>query len=127
MNLNKVIYIMGVSGVGKSTIGDLLSKELGIPYFDGDDFHPKANVIKMSNGIPLDDNDRQSWLVSLNNLARKQLENNTCIIVCSALKKRYRDILNRGIQNNVKWVHLHGSFEQITSKLKKRSDHYNAQ
>ncbi|MGQ1911017.1 NADP-dependent phosphogluconate dehydrogenase [Marinifilum sp. RC60d5] len=124
MNLNKVIFLMGVSGCGKSTIGKLLSEELDIPFFDGDDYHPQANIEKMSNGIPLNDEDRYDWLVTLNELAKKQLQNNTCVIVCSALKESYRDILNRNIKNQVKWVHLAGSFEQIFDRLKNRKNHF---
>ena len=77
---------MGVSGCGKSTIGKLLSQELSIPFFDGDDFHPEENIIKMSSGIPLNDDDRYGWLVRLNDLAKEQLQKNSCIIVCSALR-----------------------------------------
>ncbi|BAX81693.1 NADP-dependent phosphogluconate dehydrogenase [Labilibaculum antarcticum] len=124
MNLNKVIFIMGVSGCGKSTIGKLLSEELRIPFFDGDDFHPPSNIKKMSNGIPLNDEDRYDWLVTLNELAKNQLQNNSCVIVCSALKESYREILSRDIKNQVKWVHLAGSFEQILERLNNRKNHF---
>lgn len=124
MALNKVCYIMGVSGCGKSTIGKLLSEELNIPFFDGDDFHPEANIKKMSNGIPLNDDDRNGWLISLNDLAKEQLQKNSCVIVCSALKKSYRDILNTGVENQVEWVHLAGTFDQIFDRLNKRENHY---
>ena len=67
---------MGVSGSGKSTIGKLLSQELSTPFFDGDDFHPKENIKKMSSGHPLNDNDRQNWLEALNGLAIKELKKN---------------------------------------------------
>ena len=89
-----VIFIMGVSGVGKTTIGNLLSKTLNIPFFDGDDYHSESNIVKMSNAEPLNDDDRFGWLKTLNELAINQLKNNSCIILCSALKKSYRDILN---------------------------------
>jgi len=115
---------MGVSGVGKSTIGNLLSKALRIPFFDGDDFHPESNIKKMSNGQALNDNDRNGWLQILNKLARKQLEKNSCVIVCSALKKSYREILEQGIEKNTKWVFLHGSFEQIKERINMRKNHF---
>ncbi|MFD2290120.1 NADP-dependent phosphogluconate dehydrogenase [Mariniflexile gromovii] len=123
-NLNQVIFIMGVSGCGKSTIGKLLSEKLNIPFFDGDDFHPQSNIDKMSSGMPLNDEDRYGWLVALNQLANKQLKNNSCIIVCSALKKSYREILSTDIQNQVKWVHLAGSFNQIFERLNNRANHF---
>jgi len=115
---------MGVSGCGKSTIGKLLSQELHIPFFDGDDFHSKENVRKMSNGIPLTDKDRLKWLASLNELAINQLKNNSCIIACSALKETYRDFLNNSIENKTKWVFLHGSFEQISNRINRRGNHF---
>ena len=121
---NKVIFIMGVSGSGKSTIGSLLSKALNIPFFDGDDFHPESNILKMSTGQALNDEDRLGWLQTLNNLAKKELVSNSCVIACSALKKSYRDILNKGIQNSTKWVFLQGSFEEITDRINKRKDHF---
>ncbi|MFD0990797.1 decarboxylating NADP(+)-dependent phosphogluconate dehydrogenase [Mariniflexile jejuense] len=123
-NLNQVIFIMGVSGCGKSTIGKLLSEKLNIPFFDGDDFHPQSNIDKMRNGKALNDDDRYGWLVTLNKLAKEQLQKNSCIIVCSALKKSYRDILNTDIRNNVKWVHLSGSFNQILERINKREHHF---
>lgn len=126
MNLKKplVIFIMGVSGVGKSTIGKLLSQQLSIPFFDGDDYHPEKNVKKMAQGQALTDEDRYEWLVKLNNLAIEQIKINSCIIACSALKEGYRDILKKNIETNVKWIFLNGSFEQISNRLKQREDHF---
>jgi 6-phosphogluconate dehydrogenase len=115
---------MGVSGCGKSTIGQLLSQRLNIPFFDGDDFHPESNIKKMSNGIPLNDQDRFGWLFALNELAKNQLRTNSCIVVCSALKETYRDILSRNIISQVKWVYLEGNFKQILERLNKREAHF---
>tara|TARA_B110000902_G_scaffold227557_1_gene266979 strand:+ start:4020 stop:5885 length:1866 start_codon:yes stop_codon:yes gene_type:complete len=115
---------MGVSGSGKSTIGNLLAKALQIPFFDGDDYHPESNVLKMSKGNALNDDDRFGWLQTLNNLAKKELKSNSCIIVCSALKKSYRNILNEGIKNSTKWVFLQGSFEQVSDRINKRDHHF---
>jgi len=122
--LNKVIFIIGVSGCGKSTIGKLLSQELHIPFFDGDDFHSKENIAKMSKGLPLNDNDREGWLKSLNDLAKKQLINSSCIIGCSALKESYRKILSFDIESQTKWVYLSGSFENIYNRINARKDHF---
>lgn len=115
---------MGVSGCGKSTIGNLLSKALDIPFFDGDDFHPLSNIDKMSIGVPLNDEDRYDWLITLNKLAKKQLGSGSCVIVCSALKKSYREILSTNIKTQVKWVHLSGSFNQILERINNRKNHF---
>jgi len=115
---------MGVSGVGKSTVGKLLSKALNIPFFDGDDFHPAENITKMSEGLALNDTDRQGWLQTLNKLAVKQLRTTSCIIVCSALKKCYRDILQTNIKEHTKWVFLDGSYNQIKERIDKREGHF---
>ncbi|SFJ57074.1 NADP-dependent phosphogluconate dehydrogenase [Olleya namhaensis] len=122
--MKKVIFIMGVSGCGKSTVGKLLAQELDIPFFDGDDFHPEANIKKMSNGQPLNDDDRQGWLETLNDLAKKQLTENSCVIVCSALKQKYRDTLSLHIKTETKWVYLSGSFDQIFERLNSRDNHF---
>jgi 6-phosphogluconate dehydrogenase len=120
----KIIFIMGVSGVGKSTIGILLSEKLNVPFFDGDDFHPEENILKMSRGEPLNDDDRLGWLQTLNKLAIKQLANKGCVIVCSALKEKYRDILNTDIKESAEWVFLNGSFEQIKQRINDRKGHF---
>lgn len=119
-----VIFVMGVSGVGKSTIGSLLSKEFSIPYFDGDDFHPQENVEKMANGHSLNDDDRYGWLLKLNSLANEQIDKGGCVIACSALKEKYRDILEKNIEKNIKWVFLNGSFDLISKRMQARKGHY---
>ncbi|KQC28888.1 gluconokinase [Flagellimonas eckloniae] len=122
-NSKKVFILMGVSGTGKSTIGNLLSNKLGIPFFDGDDFHPEANIKKMAAGKPLNDDDRQGWLIKLNELA-KEYKFRGAIIACSALKESYRGILQNEMENQLQFVHLEGSFELIKSRLENRKDHF---
>lgn len=114
---------MGVSGAGKSTIGNLLSQELTIPFFDGDDFHPPENIEKMTREIPLTDDDRMPWLLKLNELARQYQEKTGCVIACSGLKKSYREILAGGIEN-FRWIYLKGSFDQIAQRLNLREGHF---
>jgi len=121
---SNIIYITGVSGAGKSTIGNLLSQELGIPFLDGDDFHPPENISKMSRGEALNDEDRLGWLQSINLRACKELQIKGCIFACSALKKSYREILNSDLQGHAKWVFLSGTFEQIEQRINAREDHF---
>ncbi|WP_430412654.1 NADP-dependent phosphogluconate dehydrogenase [Kordia sp.] len=120
-----IIFIIGVSGVGKTTIGKLLAKDLQIPFFDGDDFHSEHNIKKMASGIALTDDDRFNWLQVLNDLALHQVKKKaSCVIVCSALKQSYRTILNKGIETNLKWVFLQGSFNLIKERLDTRKGHF---
>ncbi|WP_318308778.1 gluconokinase [Flagellimonas crocea] len=122
-NGKTVLVVMGVSGSGKSRIGKLLSEKLSRPFFDGDDFHPEANVKKMSSGQPLNDQDRKEWLITLNKLAIEHRENGA-IIACSALKKNYRSLLRAGMGSCMGFVYLKGSFELIQSRLDKRKEHF---
>lgn len=119
-----VIIIMGVSGVGKTTVGELLSKKTGIPFFDGDDFHPDANRQKMAKGNPLNDEDRKDWLERLNGLAKSALPKKGAIIACSALKDSYRGILKNEIEDSIDFVHLTGSYELIKNRMQKRKGHF---
>lgn len=124
MNAKKsVLYVMGVSGTGKTTVGKLLASSLSWPFFDGDDFHPKENIDKMASGKPLNDHDRKGWLESLNDLA-KQHGAKGCVIACSALKRSYRRLLAKDIEHLVKFVHLHGTLEEVSSRLEQRSGHF---
>ncbi len=121
---NKVIYIMGVSGSGKSTIGTQLSKEQGIPFFDGDDFHPKANIDKMKSGQALNDSDRWPWLEAIHTFVGQQLGTESVIIACSALKESYREVLKKGIDGQVIWVYLNGDFDLISKRMSNRDGHF---
>ncbi len=121
-----VIYVMGVSGSGKTTVGQALSQAIGIPFLDGDDFHPPANIAKMQAGSPLTDDDRQGWLYAIHAAASSYLKapKSGVIIACSALKATYRDILQSGIETHTKWVFLEGSFSLIQERLAARKAHF---
>jgi len=123
MSKAPIFFVMGVSGCGKSTIGKLLAEEFNIPFFDGDDYHPEANVKKMAAGNPLNDKDRQGWLERLNALSIEH-KNNGLVIACSALKQAYREILSRHIENQVDFVYLAGTFEEISERLEQRKNHF---
>lgn len=120
---NKVIIIIGVSGSGKTTIGRLLSGELGWQYYEGDNFHPPANIEKLKSGVPLDDADRKPWLESLRDLIRNCLEQgDSAVVACSALKQRYRDFLL--VDERVILIYLKGDYELIRERLSKRRGHF---
>jgi len=114
---------MGVSGCGKTTIGKLLSKEMNIPFFDADDFHPKENIIKMEKGFPLNDEDRLPWLKKLTENISLWNNKGDAVLACSALKESYRKILSSSTAD-IQWIILNGSFELINERLKTRSNHY---
>ncbi len=119
----KIIYIMGVSGSGKTTVGQLLALQLGIPFFDGDDFHPIANKAKMKAGIPLLDADRIPWLQAIHTVAKSNALLLGAVIACSALKEMYRIILSEGIDFPT-WIYLEGDYELILQRLLQRPNHF---
>jgi gluconokinase len=119
-----IVVLMGVSGSGKTTVGQLLAERLGWPLLDADDFHPPGNIEKMRSGIPLTDEDRWPWLDRLNGLLREKDSNGeSTLLACSALKQNYRARLTAGIKDP-RWVYLKGSFELIDARLKARKGHY---
>lgn len=120
---------MGVSGCGKTTVGQLLAKEINIPFYDADDFHPKDNVEKMQNGLPLNDDDRKPWLTLLAKNISDWNKSGGAVLACSALKKSYRDLLKTGsdspeLSKQVRFIYLKGSKELIYKRLLNRSHHY---
>ncbi|MBL7741103.1 MAG: gluconokinase [Chitinophagaceae bacterium] len=119
-----VIYIMGVAGSGKTTIGQQLSAATGIPFFDGDNFHTVSNKEKMKAGQPLNDEDRKDWLLRLHQLAKDEVQKNGAIIACSALKQHYRELLSAGLDRRVHWVLLQGDYALISERMRKRKDHF---
>jgi gluconokinase len=114
---------MGVAGAGKTLIGSMLAEHLKWEFADADDFHPPANIEKMSHGIPLTDADREPWLRSMRALIEAWAEaGQNGVLACSALKRRYRDELTRGVES--KTVFLKGTPELIHSRLLLRRGHY---
>jgi gluconokinase len=112
---------MGVSGCGKSSVGEALSRRLGIPYVDGDDLHPAENVAKMRAGVPLTDADRWPWL---DRVAQVLHDRAPVIVGCSALKRAYRDRIRAGAGGPVTFVHLAGSRDLIAGRMGQRKGHY---
>jgi len=119
-----IIIIMGVAGCGKTTVGKLLSQKLDWRFVEGDEFHPPANVEKMSKGIPLQDEDRWPWLQILRSIIEESIHKNENVVVaCSALKAAYRNIL-WGSNKDVRLVYLKGSFEIIEKRIQERKGHF---
>ena len=121
-----ILVLMGVTGSGKTTIGKLLAGETGWRFADADDFHSEANRAKMHAGIPLTDEDRAPWLVSLHDLLLGWYEGGTSgILGCSALRQSYRDVLTPQIPPlNIRFILLDVSREVLEQRLEARKNHY---
>ncbi|WP_329290268.1 gluconokinase [Streptomyces pseudovenezuelae] len=122
MSTPKVVVVMGVAGTGKTTIGPLLAARLGVPYAEGDDFHPQANIAKMSAGTPLTDDDRWPWLDAIGSWAHGRAGLGG-VVSCSALKRSYRDRL-RAEAPGVVFVHLAGDRSLIADRMSHRQGHF---
>lgn len=119
-----IVVVMGVSGAGKTTVGALLAAEMGWPFYDGDQFHPPANVEKMSRGLPLTDEDRWPWLEELrDHIAALAAEGRSAVVACSALKAAYRDLLLAG-SDDARIVYLKASHDLIDARLRSRHAHF---
>ncbi|WP_186137676.1 gluconokinase [Burkholderia gladioli] len=119
-----ILIAMGVSGAGKTRIGELLAERIGCTFTDGDAFHSAANKEKMHHGIPLTDDDRWPWLQSIRAaIEEKQRAGETAVFTCSSLKRSYRDVL-RGKDADVRFVYLHGTVEVLSERLKTRTGHF---
>lgn len=122
-NKHTHVVVMGVAGCGKSTVVDAVRDRLGYEKAEGDDFHPKANIDKMSAGIPLTDEDRWPWLRTIDEwMAARDAEGKDTIVCCSALKRAYRDVLRAHVP--VFFVHMVGSQELIRGRMEARKDHF---
>ncbi|MBE7181035.1 MAG: gluconokinase [Terriglobus roseus] len=122
----RLFVLMGVSGSGKTTIGQLLAQRLGIPFLDADDYHSQANKDKMHAGHPLTDEDRWPWLATLNGLLSDHAAKGSgCVLACSALREVYRDRLEQGMPaGTINFVLLEGSRELIAGRLAARHHEY---
>jgi len=119
-----IIIVMGVSGSGKTTVGQLLAKELQWIFRDADEFHPPANIEKMSRGIPLTDADRAPWLEAMRSAIAGWLKEGTnAVLTCSCLKTAYRDTLLVD-REQVRFVYLKGSYEVLEARLSHRPHHF---
>lgn len=120
-----VIVLMGVSGSGKSTVGRILAAQLGWRFVEADDYHPPANIEKMSRGVPLNDDDRWPWLESLRKIADDACgQGQDVVLACSALKRDYQDYLEQNHPACIDYVYLHGSEALIRSRLAERRGHF---
>ena len=119
-----IILLMGVSGSGKTTVGELLSQQTHIPFFDGDDFHPQANIDKMAHGTPLTDADRAGWLADLARHLGQWEQAQGAILACSALKEDYRATLQAGARDPLDWVFLTGNRELLLQRMESRQGSY---
>ncbi|MGL5599411.1 MAG: gluconokinase [Silvania sp.] len=118
------IILMGVSGTGKTTVGLALSHAIGAKFIDGDDLHPRQNIVKMASGQPLEDSDRLPWLDRIGDVIFSLgQKNESGILVCSALKKRYRDQLRQG-NPALRFLWLTGDYDCILQRMQQRKGHF---
>jgi gluconokinase len=124
MAIGPAIVMMGVSGSGKSTVGEALAKKLSVPFRDADEFHPRSNVEKMSAGIPLTDEDRWPWLDAIGAAIHDTPPDKGIVVSCSALKRVYRDRILKAAGRPVTFVHLDGPRAVLSERLKGRKGHF---
>lgn len=118
------VILMGVSGTGKSTVGLALAQAMQAKFIDGDDLHPRQNIRKMASGQALNDDDRLPWLERISDVIFSlEQKNETGVLVCSALKKRYRDQLRHG-NNNVRFLWLKGDYACVLDRMRQRQGHF---
>lgn len=116
------VIVMGVSGSGKTSVGEAISEKFGWPLLEGDQFHPKANIDKMASGTPLTDEDRWPWLDAIAAAMRDAPDG--VIVTCSSLRRVYRDRLREGAERPVLFVFLNGSRETLAARLAARKGHF---
>lgn len=117
------VVVMGVSATGKTTVGEHLADELGAAFVEGDELHPRRNIEKMTQGIPLTDEDRWPWLQAIAELvAVRDHEGISTVVTCSALKRSYRDVIRDAAPTF--FVHLHAPFEVLEARMQHRTKHF---
>lgn len=122
-----VVIVMGPAGAGKSTVGRALAESLGWPFHEGDDYHDPADLARMRSGVPLGDTEREPWLAALGMLvARTLAAGGSAVIACSALRRRYRDLLTPpdAPPGAVRFVYLHATVETLAARLSRRTGHF---
>jgi carbohydrate kinase (thermoresistant glucokinase family) len=118
------VVVMGVSGCGKSTVAAALAQRIHARYVEGDALHPTRNVEKMAAGVALNDDDRAPWLLRIaDELSQARQANQALVVTCSALKRKYRDVLRQGA-SDVRFVHLHGDVAVLEQRMQARQGHY---
>lgn len=120
----RIYIVIGPSGVGKTTIGKMLSERLALPYYDADDFHSEENMKKMNRGIGLTDADRLPWLMTLSRNIKRWHKDQGAVLACSALKEVYREKLVSIPPEDITWIYLHGDEELIKDRLFNRKQHF---
>jgi gluconokinase len=122
-----VIVVMGVSGSGKTVVGEMLARRLNWVFEDADNWHPASNIEKMRSGAPLTDEDREPWLRALNGAIRNWIaDKRDVVLACSALRKWHRNALREGVpdRESVRFVYLKGTYEEIDRRLSLRVEHF---
>ncbi|MGI9131100.1 MAG: gluconokinase [Candidatus Nanopelagicaceae bacterium] len=114
------LVVMGVSGCGKTSVGEALAKKLSSTFIDGDDLHPQSNKEKMAAGVALTDKDRWPWLAEVGKASANQ---SNIVVACSALKRSYRDKI-REFEPAVRFIHLHGTRELLEQRVSSRENHF---
>ena len=120
--MSVLVVVMGVTGSGKSTVGVALAERMGVPFADADDFHSPANVAKMRSGVPLTDEDRRPWLLTIGTWLAEHAAGGA-VVPCSALKRAYRDTL-REAAPTVSFLHLHGDRATVAARVGAREGHF---
>ena len=123
--MNRKLYVlMGITGSGKSTVGEMLARKLRVDFVEGDDYHSRENIERMASGIPLTDQDRADWLRSLADRIREAKDAGTgLVLTCSALKRSYREVLRSAVPE-VQFIFLKGSRSLIAERLAARRGHF---